>query len=112
MVYGTSRVLPYGKVPLRECVTFSGNGETYVLPDEPIWSRIKPALLGGTQWLPSDIAWTASGGTQITSYVNNLHPKDHAELYPVLEQFVAAAVPLWERCLYTRGGNNRISTYP
>ncbi|KAI0455134.1 hypothetical protein F5B21DRAFT_514247 [Xylaria acuta] len=103
MVYGTSRVLPYGKVPLRECVKLSGNGETCVLPDEPTRSRSlgEPSLLGGTQWLPSDIAWAASGGTRITSYINNLHPEDHAELYTVLEQFVAAAVPLWERCLYT-----------
>lgn len=38
---------------------------------------------------------------QITSYVNNVHPDDHGELYKVLEQFVAAAVPLWEMCLYT-----------
>ncbi|KAI0407863.1 hypothetical protein F4802DRAFT_619962 [Xylaria palmicola] len=119
MVYGTSRVLPYGKVPLHGCVQFSGKGETYALPDEPIRSpgSGEPRVLGGTQWLPSDIAWTPSGGTQITSYVNNLHPDDHPGLYTVLEQFVAAAVPLWERCLYTSGPNNdvraaRISELP
>ncbi|KAJ2988973.1 hypothetical protein NUW58_g3705 [Xylaria curta] len=103
MVYGTSRVLPYNRVPLRGCVNFSGNGETYALPDKPTTSRSlgEPSLLGGTQWLPSDIAWAPSGATQITSYINNLHPEDHPELYAVLEEFVAAAVPLWERCLYT-----------
>ncbi|KAI0466334.1 hypothetical protein F4859DRAFT_507430 [Xylaria cf. heliscus] len=119
MVYGTSRVLPYGKVPLRDCAQFSGNGEIYVSPDDVTKPRRlgEPSLLGGTQWLPSDIAWTPSGGTRITSYVNNLHPEDHTELYTVLEQFVAAAVPLWERCLYTHGRNNdvmepRISQLP
>ncbi|KAI0440696.1 hypothetical protein F4803DRAFT_459480 [Xylaria telfairii] len=110
MVYGMSRVLPYGKVPLRDCVKFSGNGETYTLPNELTRSQMagEPSLLGGTQWLPSDIAWASSGGTRITSYVNNLHPEDHAGLYTVLEQFVAAAVPLWERCLYTHARSNDV----
>ncbi|TGJ85399.1 hypothetical protein E0Z10_g3348 [Xylaria hypoxylon] len=100
MVYGTSRVLPYGKVPLRGCAKFSGNGETYAFPKVMSGSSEEPSLLGSTQWLPSDVTWTPSGGTQITSYINNLHPDDHPKLYTVLEQFVAAAVPLWERCLY------------
>ncbi|KAI0970801.1 hypothetical protein F4678DRAFT_461931 [Xylaria arbuscula] len=100
MVYGTSRVLPIGNVPLRGCAKFSGDGETYIVPVEPKWNGIEPALLGSTQWLPSDIAWAPSGGTRTRSYINNLHPDDHMELYTVLEQFVAAAVPLWERCLY------------
>ncbi|KAI0116506.1 hypothetical protein GGR51DRAFT_546020 [Nemania sp. FL0031] len=99
MVYGTSRVLPYGKVPINGCAKFSGNGET----DNPPRSSergTEPRLIGSTQWLPSDIAWVQSGGMRITSYINNLHPEDHPDLYGVLEQFVAAAVPLWERCLY------------
>ncbi|KAJ3574166.1 hypothetical protein NPX13_g4456 [Xylaria arbuscula] len=101
MVYGTSRVLPHGKVPLRGCAEFSGSGEVYAVPkmEPPRW-RLPPYVFGSTQWLPSDIAWTKSGGAQITSYINNLHPDDHHELYGVLEQFVAAAVPLWEMCLY------------
>ncbi|KAI1127606.1 hypothetical protein F5Y10DRAFT_278054 [Nemania abortiva] len=102
MVYGTSRVLPYSKVPLSGCAKFTGKGETYNLPKEPAesWRAREPRLLGSTQWLPSDISWIPSGGTRIASYINNLHPDDHSELYGVLEQFVAAAVPLWERCLY------------
>ncbi|KAK5632541.1 hypothetical protein RRF57_008255 [Xylaria bambusicola] len=95
IVYGTSRVLPYGKVPLRGCAEFTGSGETYDLPrEEPTGGE--SYVLGSTQWLPSDISWSPSGGTQIISYINNLHPDDHGELYAVLEQFVAAAVPLWE----------------
>lgn len=115
MVYGTSRVLPYGKVPLSGCAKFTGNGETYALPS---LSSLEDTLtysengnrdvLGKTQWLPSDIAWTPSGGTRIDGYINNLHPDDHPELYGVLEQFVAAAVPLWGRCLYTRSYDNYI----
>ncbi|KAI3323654.1 hypothetical protein HD806DRAFT_534778 [Xylariaceae sp. AK1471] len=108
MVYGSSRVLPYGKVPLHGCQKFTGRGETYALANvtPKYWSAGEPSTLGSTQWLPSDIAWSSSGGMRITSYINNLHPDNHAELYEVLEQFVAAAVPLWERCLYTDDGNN------
>ncbi|RWA14548.1 hypothetical protein EKO27_g614 [Xylaria grammica] len=103
MVYGTSRVLPYGKVPLRGCAKLSGSGETYALPkEEPPLDRRDPCLMGSTQWLPSDVAWADAGTTKITSYINNLHPDDHPELYSVLEKFVAAAVPLWERCLCMR----------
>lgn len=32
MVYGTSRVLPYDKVPLHGCAEFSGSGEIYAVP--------------------------------------------------------------------------------
>ncbi|KAI1279765.1 hypothetical protein F5Y07DRAFT_33076 [Xylaria sp. FL0933] len=108
MVYGTSRVLPYGKVPLRGCAKLSGDGETYAMPKRTSGHSGKPALVGSTQWLPSDIAWGPAGSTRITSYINNLHPDDHTELYTVLEQFVAAAVPLWERCLYTRDFRNNV----
>ncbi|KAI0875172.1 hypothetical protein GGS24DRAFT_500123 [Hypoxylon argillaceum] len=123
MVYGTSRVLPYGKVPLSGCEKFIGSGETYDVPNDlseratPSRTWGAPLLLGSSQWLPSDIAWTPSGGTRITSYINNLHPNEHSGLYHVLEQFVAASVPLWERCLNTCGkGSNimkpRISQLP
>lgn len=33
------------------------------------------------------------------SYINNLHPKTHPELYLVIEQIVAKAIPLWNQTL-------------
>ncbi|KAJ8131740.1 hypothetical protein O1611_g1883 [Lasiodiplodia mahajangana] len=102
MVYGTSRVLPHGKVPINGCAKFSGKGEIDNPPksSERPWGTREPRLIGSTQWLPSDITWVPSGDMRIASYINNLHPEDHPKLYGVLEQFVTAAVPLWERCLY------------
>ena len=34
-----------------------------------------------------------------TSYINNLHPNYHQELYAIIEQVVARAIPLWNRTL-------------
>ncbi|OTB04123.1 hypothetical protein M426DRAFT_23241 [Hypoxylon sp. CI-4A] len=34
LVYGTTRVLPHGKVPLNECTSFIGKGETAVLCED------------------------------------------------------------------------------
>jgi hypothetical protein len=32
---------------------------------------------------------------RITSYINNLHPEKHKDLYNVIEQIIAQAIPLW-----------------
>ena len=54
---------------------------------------------GSYQWLPSDVGFREDGSTSIQSYINNLHPLHHAELYGVLEKAVDKAVPLWNECL-------------
>ena len=33
------------------------------------------------------------------SYINNLHPKTHRELYFVIEQIIAKAIPLWNETM-------------
>ncbi|OTB16768.1 hypothetical protein K445DRAFT_317065 [Daldinia sp. EC12] len=99
LVYGTTRVLPYGKVPLEACSSVIGEGETTISFEQE--KTDKPALWGSHQWLPSDIVWTEAG-PKITSYINNLHPVDHKDLYRVFEEFVSAAVPLWEECLFRK----------
>lgn len=37
--------------------------------------------------------------SRITSYINNLHPRKHGDLYLVLEQIVARTIPLWNMSL-------------
>ncbi|KAL7622746.1 hypothetical protein AAE478_006424 [Parahypoxylon ruwenzoriense] len=99
LVHGKTRVLPRGKVPLENCASFIGKGQaTHPWEQRPLR---RPAMRREDQWLPSDIEWTEAG-TRIASYINNLHPVDHSDLYKVLGQFVAAAVPLWEQCLFRR----------
>lgn len=36
---------------------------------------------------------------RITSYINNLHPEKHGDLYRVLEKIITCAVPLWNMTL-------------
>lgn len=36
---------------------------------------------------------------RILSYINNLHPQKHSELYEVIEQIIDKAIPLWDMTL-------------
>ncbi|KAI0386982.1 hypothetical protein F5Y04DRAFT_275437 [Hypomontagnella monticulosa] len=97
LIFGTTRVLPYDKIPLDTCAQFICEGEaTTEFENYPLAG---PMPWGLTQWLPSDIEWTETG-PRIVSYINSLHPEDHMDLYKVLEKFVAAAVTMWEECLF------------
>ncbi|KIW04027.1 uncharacterized protein PV09_04850 [Verruconis gallopava] len=108
LIYGVSRVLPYGKVPLEECAKYSGAGEVVQTMPGQITHKVQlsawnnPSELpvwGSFQWLPADIKFRDDGTAAITSYINGLHPAKHAELYPILEQLVDCAIPLWNETL-------------
>ncbi|KAI9216901.1 hypothetical protein BC828DRAFT_281617, partial [Blastocladiella britannica] len=52
------------------------------------------------QWLPAEIAVSDdSQSAGWVSYINNLHPETHAELYTVLAELFASCVPLLENVL-------------
>ncbi|CAE6506771.1 unnamed protein product [Rhizoctonia solani] len=52
------------------------------------------------QWLPTDFAVSEDGkSVRAVSYINNLHPLKHAELYETIEGIIAAYIPLFERVL-------------
>ncbi|KAB2570656.1 hypothetical protein DBV05_g10664 [Lasiodiplodia theobromae] len=106
IVFGRTRALPSGRVPLDDCVKYTGKGE--VIPehdaddydiDDWIEDSIGLPAWGNYQWLPAQIDFMADGQPKIASYINNLHPRDHAGLYHVLEQLVDKAIPLWNECL-------------
>ncbi|KAK8004506.1 hypothetical protein PG989_004225 [Apiospora arundinis] len=106
LVYGLSRVLPTGKVPLDGCAKYTGRGETIVRDESPreldkggSWSNdLSLKAWGDFQWLPANIDITGSQA-KITSYINGLHPQKHKDLYGVLEQLVDKAIPLWSDTL-------------
>lgn len=36
---------------------------------------------------------------RITSYINNLHPEEHGDLYAIIEKIISYALPLWNLTL-------------
>jgi hypothetical protein len=51
------------------------------------------------QWLPANLAFQEDGTVRFTSYINNLHPKKHPEVYRLVEKLVDTAIPAWNRVL-------------
>ncbi|MQY10180.1 hypothetical protein SRB5_02870 [Streptomyces sp. RB5] len=70
--------------------------ETWVSPARP-YARYE--FSSKFQWLPADVTVDADGSAAFTSYVNNVHPQEHADLAAVLPDLFSRMVPLWERVL-------------
>ncbi|KAF9920446.1 hypothetical protein FBU30_009720 [Linnemannia zychae] len=51
------------------------------------------------QWLPTDFEVTQKGQTRAKSYINNLHPEIHKDMYPVLEEILESFLPMFEEVL-------------
>lgn len=111
LVYGRSRVLSSGRVELADCVNWIGKGEIVTTPDDTEveadysgynfrgWGGANPRLWSGAfQWLPCNVELSGDH-VRITSYINNLHPTLHPDLYSVIESFIAKAIPLWDLTL-------------
>ncbi|KAK4456708.1 hypothetical protein QBC42DRAFT_351071 [Cladorrhinum samala] len=121
VVWGVTRALEEGIVPLDGCIGYTGKGTPTRSPKtEPTvraahrdrgraaYSSRGPNKWDSFQWLPAEVAISDDGTAKITSYVNNLHPVHHKRLYPVLERIVTATVPLWEDTLNGFGDRRRV----
>lgn len=95
LVYGRTRILPNGRVGVQDALEHCGGG--FVIP-KPLAIEVKKEEHFSTQfqWLPSDVTLSADGKAKIDSYVNNLHPVEHAKLYPVLDKLIEKALPAWD----------------
>ncbi|KAI8346676.1 hypothetical protein B0O80DRAFT_392496 [Mortierella sp. GBAus27b] len=51
------------------------------------------------QWLPTDFEVDDNGKVKIQSYINNLHPEEHKDMYSVLEEIFERFLPLFEDVL-------------
>jgi Protein of unknown function (DUF4246) len=105
LVYGSSRILRDEVVGLDDCMSRCGTGEILPVPSQPQeqprrWNAT-PLYSTKFQWLPCDVklSMESSGYTAIKcsiwSYINNLHPERHKDLYGVIEDIIAVAIPLW-----------------
>ena len=118
LVYGRSRVLSSGSVELQQCMSYIGNGEIVSTPDDAevsvidrsnnitgTWRNTRPKFWSKAfQWLPCDVRFVGED-VRITSYINNLHPTLHPNLYSIIEKFITKSIPLWNLTLSsTRAG--------
>ncbi|KAF9437595.1 hypothetical protein BGZ76_000119 [Entomortierella beljakovae] len=51
------------------------------------------------QWLPTDFEIKEDGKLKARSYINNLHPVKHKDMYPVLEEILEKFIPMFEEVL-------------
>ncbi|KAF7967158.1 hypothetical protein HWV62_35668 [Athelia sp. TMB] len=105
VVYGITRILKDSTVGLHQGVELCGKGEVLPVPPVPVipWTRAyhtPDQFSTKFQWLPCQVEFTGdSGKVKITSYINNLHPKENKALYDVIEKIIAKAIVLWNRTL-------------
>ncbi|KAK0703911.1 hypothetical protein B0T26DRAFT_657139 [Lasiosphaeria miniovina] len=108
-VYGQTKFIPDEAVGVVDAVDKWANKGEPVSKTPPVdsslagWRGIPDSFWSDTyQWLPANLAFNPDGTVRFTSYINNLHPKRHAEIYRVIEKLVDIAVPAWE-CALTGG---------
>ncbi|KAG5639577.1 hypothetical protein H0H81_010778 [Sphagnurus paluster] len=109
LIYGRSRILPETRLGLEDCISLSGAGVIVPMPlhEEEVpglryWRRatISAPFSKNFQWLPCDVDISAGeGAARITSYINNLHPEHHSDLYGIIEKIIARTIPLWNMTL-------------
>lgn len=91
LAYGVSRVLANERISLQDTLKSCGAG--VVAPkSEGDFAKLWSAKF---QWLPCEVDLD-DDKPRITSYINNLHPHRHADLYGVIEKVIAKALPLWD----------------
>ena len=94
LMYGKSKYLPTGSVPLQECAGCTGQGNTVHFTSQ----SIHPVDCSH-QWLPCEVLIGTSSEAKIVSYINNLHPDGNGALYAAIEQVISSAIPLWKEAV-------------
>jgi hypothetical protein len=65
----------------------------------PNYHRLNEFSSTTYQWIPTPVEVDADNKVRFLSYINNLHPKHHSELYDVLSDILTTTIPLFERTL-------------
>ncbi|PPR03722.1 hypothetical protein CVT24_007370, partial [Panaeolus cyanescens] len=118
LVYGTTRILIHGTTTLDDCIQRCGEGS--ISFEYPRLQNAKRATsenahkesgpTGNTtfQWLPCEVD-ISGDEARITSYINNLHPREKG-LYKLVEKIIHASIGLWDVTLAplsSRDGGDR-----
>jgi Protein of unknown function (DUF4246) len=119
LVYGTSRILRDEVIALDDCMSRCGMGEIVPVPSKPRrQEKSRPLYSTKFQWLPCDVHLTVEGSASaeikcsIWSYINNLHPERHKDLYGVIEDIIAVTIPLWNETLLSYEDGARLQRIP
>ncbi|ROT38455.1 hypothetical protein SODALDRAFT_333036 [Sodiomyces alkalinus F11] len=98
LVYGRTRILPDRRLTLENCLDACGIGEVIPRPGSDGSRRYFPGAWSTRfQWLPCDVDLDeATGRAKIVSYINNLHPTRHRDLYTIIEKVIDKTLPLWD----------------
>ncbi|KAL4860838.1 hypothetical protein BDV12DRAFT_87738 [Aspergillus spectabilis] len=105
LVYGQSRILTDKLTTTDNCFLSIGQGELTKVPEAPPvnYRHQHNHYSNQFQWLPCDVKFNNNGECQIASYINNLHPAKHRNLYHVLEKILTRTIPLWNETLHGGG---------
>ncbi|KAJ5963897.1 uncharacterized protein N7479_003773 [Penicillium vulpinum] len=112
LVYGTSRILTDRIIGLDDALKYAGKGEVIPCPkdtgitrEDIAWRvsarsdiKVRP-YSRNYQILPSDWELREDGQWHIATYINNLHPVKHRNIYKLLEQAFNCVIPQWNATL-------------
>ncbi|KAH2858631.1 hypothetical protein KXW79_008732 [Aspergillus fumigatus] len=93
-----------GSVPLEKTLDAYGQGEAPppLHEDRHDWEVEKYIYSLRYQWLPCEVEFCGPAGStdvRITSYVNNLHPREQRPFYRVLESVISKTIEPWNQAL-------------
>ena len=112
LVYGKSRILPNKVIGVDEALRHAGQGEIIPVPQDTGITREDIAWRVSSrsdiqvrpysrvfQILPSDWELGDDGRWHIATYINNLHPVKHRDMYKLIEDAFNGMVPQWNMTL-------------
>ncbi|KAF6818655.1 DUF1665 domain containing protein [Colletotrichum plurivorum] len=101
LINGRSRVLLIKEIGLDNCLSHIAEGitvpKTGILDEMFRKGKHVPRLPWSPyfQLLPCEVRFPDAQNAKIVSYVSNLHPQDHVDVYHLLEKIITKAMPLW-----------------
>ncbi|PGG97689.1 chromatin structure-remodeling complex protein RSC7 [Blastomyces parvus] len=121
VVYGRTRINTDGILGIQDGLAKAGSGEILQVPPKEETEARESGYYRNYicpysqkfQWLPCDVQFTSSLAEEtanqadganptdckIVSYINNLHPTSHGDLYGIIEQVISLSLPLWNMTL-------------
>ncbi|KAF5682043.1 duf1665 domain-containing protein [Fusarium circinatum] len=98
LTYGRFRILLDRVIGLKDAFTAEGQAVMIRTPTvDGLHGQSFSNFSQRFQWLPCDVLLDpATGSVKIASYINNLHPQEHAHLYPIIETFIKKSLPAWD----------------